>query len=85
VVSGKTLPAGTYTVRPIGDEKLDGLILSSYENGTSVFVRAVEMERAYDDNPSVSFEHVGERHFLSTIQTPFEVYHCSVPLGDPGS
>jgi hypothetical protein len=78
VASGKTLPAGTYTVTRIGDEKLKGLILSSYKNRTSVFVGAVEVEHARVDNPGVSFEKAGGQNFLSRIQTANDVYQIAV-------
>ena len=78
VVSGKTFPAGTYTLSRFSDEKSEGLILSSNEHGTSVFVRPVEVESARVDNPSVSFERVGEQRFLTRIETEHDVYN--IPL-----
>src|SRR5467141_750580 len=78
VVSGKTLPAGTYTLSRFSDGKFEGLILSSYENRTSVFVHPIEIESAHADKPSVSFERVGEQHFLSRIQNANDVYN--IPL-----
>jgi hypothetical protein len=78
VVSGKTLPAGTYTVSRFADDKSEGLILSSYENRTSVFVYPVEIEHASADKPKVSFERVGEQHFLTKIQTSHDVYNFPV-------
>jgi hypothetical protein len=78
VVSGKTLPAGKYTVIRFSDDKSDGLILSSYENRTSVIVHPIEIESARADKPNVSFERVGEQHFLSRIQTTRNIYNISV-------
>jgi len=78
VVGGKTLPAGTYTLSRFSDDKFEGLILSSYENRTSVFVHPIEIESAHADKPSVSFERVREQHFLSRIQTANDVYN--IPL-----
>jgi hypothetical protein len=78
VVSGKTFPAGTYTLSRFSDEKSEGLILSSNEHGTSVFVHPVEVESTRGDNPSVSFKLVGEQHFLSKIQTRNDVYNIPV-------
>jgi hypothetical protein len=78
VVSGKTFPAGTYILSRFSDEKSDGLILSNYEHRTSVFVRPVEVESARVDNPSVSFERVGEQRFLSRIETKDDVYNIPV-------
>jgi hypothetical protein len=80
VVSGKTLPAGTYAVSRITEDKFEGLILSSYENRTSLFVHAVEIESASADKPQVSFERVGEQNFLSKIQTANDVYNIPVSV-----
>jgi len=78
VVSGKTLPAGTYTLSRFSDEKTEGLILRSNEHGTSVFVNPVEVESTRVYNPSVSFERVGEQHFLSRIETDHDIYNIHV-------
>jgi hypothetical protein len=78
VVGGKTLPAGTYTVSRLADDRFAGLILSSYENRISVFVHPVEIESAYANKPHLSFERVGEQRFLSRIQTTDDVYNLPV-------
>jgi hypothetical protein len=78
VVSGKTLPAGEYRVSRVSDDKSAGIVLSSLENRTNVFVHPIEIESVRDDKPSVSFERVGEQHFLSRIQTAYDVYNISV-------
>ena len=78
VVSGKTLPAGTYTVSRFSDDKFDGLLLSSHENRTSVFVHPVDIENTSADKPQVSFERVGDQHFLTRIQTTNDVYNIHV-------
>lgn len=79
VVSGKTLPAGTYTVSRFSNDRFDGLVLSSYENRVSVFVHPIEVESARADKPNVTFERVGESHFLSKIETSYDVYTIPVP------
>src|SRR5215831_13450033 len=78
VVDGKTLPAGSYTVSRFADDKYEGLILNNYGNRTSVFVHPVEVESAPADKPEVSFERVGEQHFLSRIRTSHDVYNIPV-------
>jgi hypothetical protein len=80
VASGKTLPAGTYTVSRFSHDKNDGVvILSNRETGKSVFVHnTIETEDTSADNPQVSFERVGELHFLSRIQTASDVYNIPV-------
>ena len=85
VVNGKTLPAGSYTVKRFSQQPFDALILTSDNSGTSIFVLPTEMEDASDYKPKVSFRKVGEQHFLSAIQTEDYVYNFSVPRSDhPG-
>jgi hypothetical protein len=78
VVSGKTLPAGTYTASRLSDERFGGLMLTSRANGTSVFVLPKEVESVSADKPSASFSQVGGQHFLSAIRTADEVYNIPV-------
>jgi hypothetical protein len=78
VASGKTLPAGTYTVKRFSQEPFDTLMLTSDDSGTSVFVHPIEMEEATDSKTRVSFHKVGEQHFLSAIETADYVYNFSV-------
>jgi hypothetical protein len=78
VVDGETLPAGTYTLSRLGDDKFGGLILRNETTRTSIFVHPIETENAPSDKPQVSFERVGEQHFLSEIQTSHDVYEIAV-------
>ena len=78
VVSGKILPAGTYTASRLSDNGFDGLMLTSSANGTGVFVLPNEVESSYAYKPSVSVRQVGAQHFLSAIQTADEVYNIPV-------
>ena len=78
VVSGKTLPAGTYTVGRLSGERLSVQLLRSREHGVSVFVNPVDVKNASPDKLLVSFKQVGEQHFLSAIQTADAVYDFSV-------
>jgi hypothetical protein len=78
-VAGKTtLPAGKYIVKRISDQPFDVLMITSYDTGTSVFVKPTEMEDASAYKPNVSFSKVGDQHFLSGIQTADYVYNFSV-------
>jgi hypothetical protein len=79
VASGKTLPAGTYTLRAVSDNPADGLILNSYENRASVIVYPTEIEKASANKSNVSFQRVGEQLFLDRIQTADTVYNILVP------
>jgi hypothetical protein len=78
VAGGKTLPAGKYTVSRLSLEPFDVLQLTSIVNGASVFVHPVEMEEAANYKPSLSFHKVGDRNFLSAIETADYVYNFSV-------
>jgi hypothetical protein len=78
VAGGKTLPAGKYIVTRISDDGLEGLILSSYENRTTVVLLPTQVESAPANKPSVSFERVGDLYFLSKIQTSDNVYSIHV-------
>jgi len=78
VVNGKTLPAGSYTVKRFSPQPFDVLMLTSDNTGTSVLVHPTEMEGASNEKPKVSFRKVGEQHFLSAIQTEDYVYNFSV-------
>jgi hypothetical protein len=78
VAGGKTLPAGTYTVRRVSDESSGPLILTNRDNGSSVLVLPYVSDHASVDKPQVSFQQVGEEHFLSAIQTTFDIYQ--IPL-----
>lgn len=77
VVSGKTLPAGTYTLSRVSDDKLGGLLLSN--DHASVLVFPITVGSASSDQPEVSFERVGDQRFLSSIRTAYDVYSIPVP------
>ena len=78
VVAGKTLPAGTYRVNRVSDDKWEGLILSSFDNHASVIVHPIEVESTPDDKAHVSFETAGDEHFLSKIETANNVFTIPV-------
>jgi hypothetical protein len=78
-VAGKTtLPAGAYVVKRISAQPFDVLMITSRDNGTSVFVNPAEMEDASTYKPNMSFRKVGEQHVLSQIQTADYVYNFHV-------
>jgi len=78
VVGGKTLPAGTYRLSLLADDKCEGTILSSCENRISVFVHPVEIESTFAERPHLSFERVGEERFLQQDSTTDDVYNIRV-------
>jgi hypothetical protein len=78
VVDGKTLPAGTYTVRRMSNDNSGPLTLTSEDDGASVFVSPYLKEGASTEGPQVGFKRVGEQNFLSTIQTTSNIYQIRV-------
>jgi hypothetical protein len=78
VVAGKTLPAGTYRVNRVSDDKWDGLVFRSFETRAGVIVRPTEVQSASADQAKVSFEKAGDEHFLSKIQTGDNVFTIPV-------
>lgn len=81
--SGKTLPAGTYSVSRVDDEKLSGLILRSDKTGESVLVHVTSVGSAQTAKPSVAFNRVGESYVLSKIAISGDVYSLPVAGGEP--
>src|ERR1700688_5307182 len=75
VASGKMLPEGKYIVSRVSDDKLEGLILSSYDTHTSIIVHPIDVEDASEDNPQVSFTRVAGQNFLSSIRTAYDIYN----------
>jgi hypothetical protein len=78
VVAGKTLPAGTYRVNRVSDDRWAGLIFSSFENRASAIVHPIEVESAPEDKAHLSFETAGDEHFLSKIETANNVFTIPV-------
>jgi hypothetical protein len=78
VVAGKTLPAGTYRVNRVSDDRSAGLIFSSFENRASAIVLPNEVESAPAQKAHVSFETAGDEHFLSKIETADNVFTIPV-------
>jgi hypothetical protein len=78
VAAGKTLPAGTYRVNRVSDDRWAGLILSSFENRASAIVLPNEVESAPAEKAHVSFETAGDEHFLSRIETADNVFTIPV-------
>jgi hypothetical protein len=79
VAGGKTLPAGTYTVTRVSEDRFGGLILSSYETRSSVFVMPNEFKRYPADNVKVGFKQIGGVHVWSKIETANGAYNIPVP------
>jgi len=79
VVAGRTLPAGTYTVSRLSDDRLAGLSIVSQEQRSGVLVLANQFENRPGDDTKVLFERVGDMYFLSSIVTLDGVYTLPLP------
>ena len=78
VAAGKTLPAGTYTIRRISDINNLELSLTSVENRTGVLLSSTVVEPNRDDKQALTFETVGDQHILSKIETADHVFTIPV-------
>jgi hypothetical protein len=80
VVGGQVLPAGTYRVSRIdttGSSR--ALEISSYETRASAFVIPTVFDDVKTGQAQLSFEHVGNKYFLSAIETPIGTYAITIP------
>src|ERR1700746_2466761 len=78
VAGGRTLPAGTYTVSRLSDDRLAGLSIVNYEERSGVLVLTNQFENRPADDAKVRFERVGDMYYLSSLQTLDGVY--TVPV-----
>src|ERR1700740_1562599 len=79
VAGGRTLPAGTYTVSRLSDDRLAGLSIASYEQRSGILVLANQFENHRSDDIKVSFERVGGVYFLRSIEAMDGVYTFPLP------
>ena len=79
VVTGRTLPAGTYIVSRLSDDRLAGLSIASYEQRSGILVLANQFENHRTDDIKVSFERVGGMYFLRSIEAMDGVYTFPLP------
>ena len=84
VAGGETLPAGTYSVSRISPEANRTLVISS--NNNSVFLlpmffddSPVSVNQVSADHAELGFEHVGDKYFLSKVETLGGVYAIRTP------
>ena len=78
VISGKTLPAGTYQVHRVWKDNLEALVITNTENNASATVLPTEVASTAANKPQVSFETAGGEHFLSKIETADHLF--SLPM-----
>ena len=74
VVGSQVLPAGTYKVRRVDHHGTRELQIQSYETGASAFLISTFFDDTQIGHAQLSFEHAGDKYFLSGIETPIGTY-----------
>jgi len=79
-VAGSVFPAGSYRVRrvdvPPGSRQL---LISSYETRKSALLVPTLFDDAQTGHAQLNFAHIGNRYFLSAVETPLGTYAITVP------
>jgi hypothetical protein len=73
VAGGATLPAGEYRVSRVNPGVNRELAISG-DNKLNAFLLPLAFDDGPDNHPTLSFEHVGGKYFLSRIKTLGGVY-----------
>lgn len=73
VAGGATLPAGQYRVSRVNPGVNRELAINGYKNG-GAFLLPLSFDHNPANQPTLSFEHVGGKYFLSRIKTLDGVY-----------
>lgn len=73
VAGGATLPAGEYRIDRVNPGVNRELAIRGYNKG-SAFLLPLAFDNGSADQPTLSFEHVGGKYFLSRIKTLDGVY-----------
>jgi len=77
-VAGRTtLPAGAYTVGRLSDDASSGIVIRSLGHGAIVLPVAIDSTSS--GQPKLSFDHIGDRYFLSGAETPGGTYTFALP------
>ena len=77
VAGGETLPAGTYSIGRLSPDSGPGLVIRSYDN--SAFLLPIVFDGASVDQTKLAFTRVGDKYFLSKIETSAGVYTIGIP------
>jgi hypothetical protein len=77
VAGGQTLPAGTYSVSRVSDQAFPALLIRSDDN--SAVLLPMFFDGTAADQPDLRFERIGDKYFLSKIETPAGVYAIRTP------
>jgi len=78
VAGGANLSAGEYRINRISTSLNRELVIQSYSNG-GAFLLPIVFEGVPADQAALTFEHIGNRYFLSKIKTLGGVYSMRTP------
>jgi hypothetical protein len=78
VAGSATLPAGEYRVSRLNPSANRELAISGH-NKENVFLLPLAFDNGPASEPTLSFEHVGGKYFLSRIKTLSSVYTMATP------
>ena len=79
LIAGKILPAGTYRVSRVNTAGSRQLEISSYDARAGVLFIPTVFDDFQTGHAQLNFEHVGNKYFLSAIETPIGTYDITVP------
>jgi hypothetical protein len=80
VIAGKVLPAGSYrTSRVDFPSASRELAISGYETGASALLVPTLFDDAQAGHAQFSFERIGNKYYLSAVETPIGRYAISIP------
>lgn len=80
VAGGAMLPAGEYKIGRVYPGLNRELVISSYHKGSAMLLPLTfEDNSNTDGQPTLAFEHIGGRYFLSAIRTAGGVYSIATP------
>jgi hypothetical protein len=77
VAGGETLPAGTYSVSRVSTEAQPDLAIRSDDK--SALLLPIVFDGVPDDQAKLGFEHVGDKYYLSKVETLAGVYTIGTP------
>src|SRR5580692_3231899 len=80
-VSSATMPAGDYSMRPLGTRGV--IAIQNLDTGRTVYVQAPDTTSALHSNKeetaTITFHRYGDRYFFSEVWTPEGVHGRSAP------
>jgi len=77
VAGGQSLPAGTYTISRVSDQTSSALLIRS--NDSSLFLLPIVFDEVSADHAELSFQHIGDKYFLSKVGTLSGAYAIRTP------